>query len=345
MRKHRKLLISVLLLLAGGAAAGYWLSHRQRLPAVLGIGYSLLHGQSAPAIVRMLPEGDLLLYADLRPAHLLALKQSKPPHLEGDYQQFVDKTGIQYERDLDEVAMSRRDASDGADVESSEIFVGRFDRARLSNYLQGISAGTEEYHGLGIYSIANEGHTVRVCILDGSTVAVTNMVSSQPMHGIIESRQKPGAAPSLLGEYFSKVPLGSLAWMIDRIPANSEAAQLPGGLSFDFLENTVAVVSLRYTDAVLLRAEVVAASEADARHVMNSANTFLVLYRSAGQSLGMKGGDPDVKAALNSIRVEQNGNSAVFTGTLSDKFLRKVVTDAQVGAVAPAPSRSSHGKR
>jgi hypothetical protein len=165
------------------------------------------------------------------------------------------------------------------------------------------------------------------------------MVSAAPMHEIIDSRQKPGQAPSLLGEYFSQVPLGSLAWMIDRIPANSEAPQLPGGFSFGFLENTVAVVSARYTDALQLRADVLAPTERDARRVMNSANTFLLMYRSVGQSLGTKGSDPDVKAALNSIRVEQTGNAAVFTATVSDKFLKKIVADAQVGApAAPVPS-------
>lgn len=323
MPKHRKLLISALLV-AGVVAAAWYLYRRP---------------QSPPATVQILPEGDLLLYADLRPVHLLDLNRTKPVQLEGDYQQFVDQTGIQFERDLDEIAMSRRDTADGRDVESSEIFVGRFDPARLKDYLQKNSTQTETYREHTIYTIPNAGHTVRACLLDGSRVAVTNMVSPEEMHGIIDRMREP-RAPSLLGDYYGRVPLGSVAWMIDRFPADSDAPQLPGGLNFSFLENTVAVASLRYNGALLFRADVLAQDEAGARKVMDSANGFLLMYRSVSRSLGTKGNDPDVKAALDSIQVEQKGNAAIFTATFSERFLKKVLSEAQPEASAGAPSGS-----
>jgi hypothetical protein len=321
MRKYRKLLISALLLAAVGAAAWYFYDR---------------HG-NPPGTVQMLPEGDLLLYADLRPVHLL-LKQPKPPKLEQDYQQFVEQTGIQFERDLDEVAMSSRKTADGRDMESAEIFVGRFDPARLKDYLRRNSTQTETYRDLTIYAIPNAGHTVRACLLDGSRVAVTNMASADAMRGIIDRLHMSPTAPSLLADYYRRLPIGSLAWMIDRIPANSDAAQLPGGLNFSFLENTVAVVSLRYNGSLLLRADVVARSEADARRVMDSANVFLVMYRSISGSLGAKGSDPDVKAALNSIKVEQKGDAAIFTAEFSDRFLKKILSETQLDGQAVAPS-------
>ncbi|HEY6308157.1 MAG TPA: hypothetical protein VI488_17035 [Candidatus Angelobacter sp.] len=323
MRKYRKLLISVLLVAAVGAAVWYFYDRRR----------------NSPATVQMLPEGDLLLYADLRPLHLL-LKQPNAPQLEHDYQQFVEQTGIQFERDLDEVAMSRRDTADGRDVESAEIFVGRFDSARLKDYLRRNSAPTETYRDLMIYAIPNEGHTVRACLLDGSRVAVTNMASADAMRGIIDRLHESRPASSLLADYYKRVPLGSLAWMIDRIPANSDAPQLPGGLNFGFLENTVAVVSLRYNGALLVRADVVARSEADAHRLLDSANVLLVMYRSISGSLGAKGSDPDVKAALNSIRVEQEADTAIFTAEFSERFLKKILSETQLDgqAVAPPPS-------
>ena len=88
-----------------------------------------------PEIARLLPEGDVIVYADLKPAHLWNLSQSTPVITEGDYQTFINQTGIQFERDLDEAAMSRRDTTDGRDTESTEIFVGHFDPQKLKNYL------------------------------------------------------------------------------------------------------------------------------------------------------------------------------------------------------------------
>jgi hypothetical protein len=327
MRKHRKILISVLLLAAIGAAAWYLLRRHQ----------------GPPEAVRLLPEGELLLYADLRPVHFLDLNQSHPVQVEGDYQQFMDQTGIQIERDLDEVAMSRRETANGGDVESAEIFVGRFDAAKLKDYLQRSSPQTDRYRDLTIYAIPNQGHTVRVCLLDGSRVAVTNMASVDAMQGIIDRMHGSPVGPSLLADYYARVPLGSLAWVIDRIPANSDAAQLPEGLNFSFLANTVAVVSLRYNGSVLFRGDIVTASETEARKVLDSANTFLVIYRSFSHSLDARGNDPDVKAALDSIQAEQKGNVATFTATFSQRFLKKIVSEAQLegaGAASPSPSPS-----
>jgi hypothetical protein len=237
--------------------------------------------------------------------------------------------------------MSRRDTPDGNDVESAEIFVGRFDATKLKDYLQRNSTQNERYRDLTLYAIPNAGHTVRACVLDGSRVAVTNTPSAETMHGIIDRLRGLPGSPSLLSEYYNRVPFGSVAWMIDRISANSSSGQLPGGLDFGFLENKVAVVSLRYNGALLFRADVLAQSEADARKILDSANAFLVLYRSISSSLGARGNDPDVKAALNSIQVEQKGDTAIFTAAISQKFLKKILSsEAQPPSevVAPTPS-------
>jgi hypothetical protein len=321
MLKHRKLLISALLVAGAAATAGYLISYRA----------------GPPAAVRLLPEADLLFYADLRPVHLLGLQLSKPVQVERNYQQFIEETGIQFERDLDEVAMSRRNTGDGRDPDSTEVFVGRFEGSRLGGYLRKNSSQSEDYRGRTIYSIPNQGRTVRVCVLDGSTIAVTNMASPEPMHGMIDRRGRSTVGPPLLGDYYRNVPLGSMAWLIDRAP------QLPGGWNLSLLDNTVAVVSVRYNGAVLFRADVFAQSEADARRLAGSINQFLLVYGSASQSLGAKGNDPDVKAALDSIQVEQKGSSAILTATFSDRFLKKVVADVLVDV--PAPDAPSGTKR
>jgi hypothetical protein len=321
MGRNRKLLILVLLL------------------AVIGTGAFLFYHRAAqpPEAVRLLPEGDRLVYMNLRPIRLLDLSKSKPPELESDYRAFVEQTGIQFERDLDEVAMSRRDTPDGRDVESAEVFSGHFDAARLRDYLQKVSSAPEAYRGHVIYSVANQGHTVRVCILDTTRVAVTNMDAAGPMHEIIDGLYQSPPGPALLEAHYRDVPLTSLAWMIDRIPANSGGPQLPGGLTFSFLENTIVVASLRYSGNALFQADVFTASEADAKRVVESAVGFLGMYRTVARSVGTKGADPDVKAALDSIRVEQKGNVATFTATFSQSFLKKIASEVQPEGLTSGP--------
>lgn len=319
MTARRKLLILALLLIAIAAAA--WFLHRR--------------SATAPDAARMLPEGDVLLYANLRPVHLWDSGKSKPLQIEGEYQNFIDQTGIQIERDLDEIAMSRRDTADGRDIESAEVFTGRFDEARLRAYLENISALREVYQEKTIFVIPHEGHTVRVCLLGNSRVAITNMESGGPIRGMVDAAYKSPGGPSLLLAYYEKVPVASLGWVITRIPRNARAPQLPNGWSFDFLADTVTVASIRYTGDVLFRADVFTPSEKDARRVVDGATSFLSLYQAVATSVDPRGTDSDVKAALNSIELRQEKSVAIFSATLSQRFLKKLVSEAEVNAGVP----------
>jgi hypothetical protein len=250
----------------------------------------------------------------------------------------MDRTGIQPERDIDEVAMSRRDTPDGRDVESSEILIGRFDQSRLRDYLQLLSSTRETYRNYTIYSIEHEGHTVRVALLDAGKVAITNMASPEPMHGIIDRSLKPSAGPVLLSHY-SDVPLGSLAWLIDRIPNKPDNVQLPGGFAITLPAEAVAVGSLRYTGSLLLRADVFAQSEAQARQIVDSANSHLALVRSIGQFIKTKGPDQDIKAAFDSLQATQKENVASFTATIPQSVLKKIWSEAQSQGAIPTASK------
>jgi hypothetical protein len=330
MVKHRKLLILAILLVAAAALA-FVVYHRT---------------SQLPEAARLLPEGGLIFYANLKPVHLFNLSKSTEIQHDGEYKDFIDRTGIEFERDLREVAMSRRDTPDGRDVESSEVFIGQFNQTRLRDYLQLLSTGTETYSNHTIYSISHEGHLVRVALLGPDEVAVTNMASPEAMHGIIE-RTLPSAnrifssplEPSLL-RFYPKVPFGSLAWLITRLPNKPDNLQLPGGLALTLPSDSVAVGSLRYTGSLLLRADVFAQSEAQAKQIVDSANSHLALVRSIGQFVKTKGPDQDVKAAFDSIQVEQKENVAVFTATIPQSILKKVWSEAQSqGAVTGSPTR------
>jgi hypothetical protein len=322
MFKHRKLLISAILLVAA-AAVGFVLYH---------------HSTQVPDPARLLPEGDLIVYANLKPVHLFDLNKTGSIQPQGDYKDFMDRTGIQPERDIDEAAMSRRDTPDGRDVESSEILIGHFDQNRLRDYLQLLSSAREPYRNYTIYSIAHEGHTVRVVLLDAGRVAITNMASPEPMHGIIDRSVKPSAGPSLLGHY-SDVPLGSMAWLIDRIPNKPDNVQLPGGFAITLPAEAVAVGSLRYTGSLLLRADVFAQSEAQARQIVDSANSHLALVRSIGQFIKTKGPDQDIKAAFDSLQATQKENVATFTATIPQSVLKKIWSEAQSQGAIPTASK------
>jgi hypothetical protein len=325
MRKHRKLLISALLLAL--IATGAFLLYRHASGTTL-------------KIVRLLPESDQLAYINLKPVRLIwDLSKSKPVELEGNYREFVDQTGIQFERDLDEAAVSwqERDTPQGRHVESASIFAGHFDPARLKSYLQKIPSQSETYGDLTIYSIPNQDHTLRVCVLDGWRIASTTSNSPDVIRGIIDRTHGSPEGPELLQNYYHHVPVGSLAWTIDRIKRGSGSSARPFTSNLSFIENTTTVASLRYNGSLLFRADIFAASDTEARQVMDSANAFLAIYGLLDRSAGIRK-DADMKAALDSIRLEQKGSVVTVTASCPDKLLKKFQSELESEVIAAPAS-------
>lgn len=321
MKSRRRLLIAACSLLA--------------LTLVIFAGFRWI--SKPPQPMRLLPEGELLLYVNLKLVHLFDSKTSGGQVSDPDYQSFIDQTGIRFERDLDQVAMSMRNP--GAEAESSSIFIGRFDPGRLRNYLQELAAANEKYADKTVFSVLHEGRTVRVCILADNEVAVTNMASSEPIHSLIDKFRNPALAsqgPYLAEHYYHSVPFRSAAWLVYRVPSQAGVAQLPEGLSFDFLQNTTGVVSLQYPlwvgRPMTLKAEIFADSEANAVDVAESAQNFLSLYRSVAQSVGTRGVDRDIRKVFDSIQVDQKDNRAILTASIPQAFLKKITADAQAPA-------------
>lgn len=283
-----------------------------------------------PRAVRLLPEGNFLLYVNFSPLHFLDLGQFTANQTDPEYQDFVKETGFHFEKDLDTLAISQRNPGD-FDSESAAIFTGNFDQARLTEYLKKLSSGTELYADKTVYLIQHDRHTVRACLVSADTVAVTNMPSSEPMHGIIDRSRGSyfSKGPYLAESHYHDIPFASLVWAILRVPQGKGAIELPGGITLDFLQNTTAVVSVRYTGSIRLRADLFSQNEADAAHVKEAANTFVAFARSFAESENPGGPDKDVKAAFDSIQVQQNGKQTVITMVIPQEFVNKMAAGMQ----------------
>src|ERR1700729_3631198 len=64
-----------------------------------------LRSKAPPETARLLPESDGILFINLKPIRAFLHKDLKPPARVPEYQQFVDATGIDWEQDLDQVAI------------------------------------------------------------------------------------------------------------------------------------------------------------------------------------------------------------------------------------------------
>jgi hypothetical protein len=304
----------------------------------------VLRKHAPPEPARLLPGADGFFYVNLqwmRRADVTGPLPSVPHDVE--YEQFVQQTGFQFERDLDKAAFAVHYNGEGAknpgsgEPRFSEVFVGKIDGERLRAYLRKLASSVESYRSTEIYNIPLEGRTVRVAILSVDTVAVSNHGDPQVIRGIIDRSRKlasPFGGPALLRQYYKQVPFTSLGWAIFKTSAASQSAlsgrtpRSPLDFSFLFSQPSVVVASVRYFGAVHFKAVAFTGSEEAAQHLTEQLGTVLAVMRAAEISSGSQGPDPDMKQFFESLQVEQHKDCAELTANLPPALIRKLVAAA-----------------
>jgi hypothetical protein len=312
---------------------------------VLLAGAIYLRKEAPPEAARLLPESDGIVYFNLRPLRGATHFDQHPVQHSPEYQHFIDATGIQFERDLDEAAfalhrMASTKGPNGA-LAFSEVFIGHFDGRRLADYLAGNATSQETYAGHTIYNIPSEGRTVRVVLLGYDIVAVSNTPSSEQIHSMIDRHQTaalPFSGSSLLSRYYSKLPLLSVAWGIGQIGqplANGGARVL--GLKLPLPQDSTFLASLTWIGKVHLKVTEIAPTEGAAADTTESLQTILVLVKSMANTPGAGTYDADARVLINSIAVERHRNEAVLTATIPTGLLQRAMNHPQEMKTLPVP--------
>jgi hypothetical protein len=333
---------------------------RRRLPiwfgvllvaAAIALGV-FLRKHAPPEPARLLPSADAFAYVNLKWIRRANITGQLPtvPH-DPEYEQFIQATGFQFERDLDQAALAIHYAASlpttpGAAPQPrfSEIFVGKIDGEKLRAYLQKLASSVESDGSVDIYNIPLEGRTLRVAILSVDTVAASNHPDPQVIRAIIERSRKlasPFGGPALLRQFYKQVPLASLAWAIFKVnPSVSRWPSSPMDVSMLFSKPATVITSARYLGSIHLRAEAFTESADEARQVTGQLETYLNLFHTAETTLPSQGTDPDVKQFFSSLKVQQNNDHVVLTAVMPPNFLRKAVAEPP-GDLLPSPARKA----
>lgn len=337
---------------------------RRRLPiplAVLLIAAAIalivtLRKHAPPEAARLLPGADGFFYINLQWIRTFkATSQLPSVSREPEYQKFVEETGFQFERDLDQAAFAIHypqswgggTTGSAAEPRFSEVFVGKIDAVRLTAYLKKLSSSIEDYRGFDIYNIPVEGRTVRVVLLSYDSVAVSNHPNPDVIRGVLDRSRKlasPFGGPWLLRKFYGKVPLASLSFAILRVQPEMNSLGGLASWSLLFPKPAVAVVSARYLRSLHLRAEAFTDSDADAQAIAEKTGVFLNLFHAAEGSVGAQGTDADVKTFFDSLKVEQSGTRAILTATVPPGFIQKVLAEAPTETVTPSAPTNPSGE-
>jgi hypothetical protein len=163
----------------------------------------------------------------------------------------------------------------------------------------------------------------------------------------------PFGGPALLRQYYKEVPFASLGWAVFKIqPSGDIFASGPIGWSFLFPRPAMVVASVRYLGAVHFKAQAFVGSDEEANQLVQRIDTFLNVFRTAEATVSTPGPDPDIKAFLDSLKIQSEKSRAVLTATVPLGLIRKALAEAPSSVIpesqpaqSPAPaSPGSNGK-
>lgn len=312
-----------------------------------------LRKHAPPEAARLLPAADAFLYADfswIRKVSSAPLPQvSRDP----DYEQFVEQTGFEFERDLDSLAFAvHHPKLDDrmAEPRFSEVFTGKFDGEKLSAYLKNTARSSENYNAVDIYTIPLEGRNFRVAILSLDCVAASNYDDPAVIRGMVDRSRRlasPFGGPAFLRHFYKRVQLASPVWVIAHVdPLSNEF----GGWSTLLTHPADLVISASYnplhlplrTGALHLRAEAWTRNEEEARNLADKATAFLANFHTAEMAVRQPASDADLKAVFDSLQLRQEDSRAVLSATLPTGIFRRMLESPADTGPTTAPTKTSN---
>ncbi|MGC2162551.1 MAG: hypothetical protein WA634_11625 [Silvibacterium sp.] len=317
-------------------------------------GAIYLRVKAPPEVARLLPESDGIVYLNLRPLRTASHFKQHPVQHSAEYQQFIDATGVDPERDLDQVAfaLDRMPNPSGPNgpVAFSEVFEGHFDGRRLTKYLQSVASGTDTYAGRTIYQIPSDGRTVRVALLGYDMVAVSNTPTEEQVHSIIDRYRTAALSftgSSLLAAHYSDVPLLAVAWGVGKIGlplSDAEGGITVMGVSLPFSPDTTFIASLSWAGKTKLRVEEIVPTPQAAGESATAIENLLNFARNIETAAPPDADHPqvqaDLQAMLASAQITHHKDRAVLTATIPTGLLEKLISAPVDLQTTPAPKSS-----
>jgi hypothetical protein len=296
-----------------------------------------LRFKAPPEAARLLPESDGIVYVNLRPIRALLHGDAKPVSRAPEYQAFIDATGIDWERDLEEAAIALHRMPDpkgpNGPVAYSMVLVGKLDGKALTRYLEAHATARETYEAHTIYSIPSEGRTVRIALIGYDMVAVSNYPSTEQIHSMLD-RHRTAALPfsgsTLLAEHFSEMPILSVAWGMGQIglPFTENGAIHVFGMDLPIEPDSTFLASVHWAGGLKLKVVEIAANDTTAASQAESLNLLLTLARGATAGLAPSAANNGLKEALRTAEIHQRRNRVEMNATLPKNLPVEMINEA-----------------
>ncbi len=312
-----------------------------------------LRSKAPPEAARLLPESDGMIYVNLTPIRAFMPKNAKVPQHLPEYQAFIDATGIDWERDLDQIAIALHRMPDpngpNGPVAYSMVMVGKITGKKLNAWLDANAESRETYAGKTIYSIPSEGRTVRVAQIGYDMVAISNTPTPEQIHSIIDRHSTaawPFGRSTLLAQYYHDVPLLAFAWGVGQLGLPFSKSNTISILGFDLpIPSDTAIVasvtptlpingSMHIQSLLRLRVEEIAKDESVAAGQAQTLGSLIALFRQISVPLADTPINRAFKELLKTAEVTQHRDRVVLSAAVSPSLVSALDEGSVVGSPA-----------
>ena len=308
-------------------------------------------GSNGPAELAYVPgNARMVAYANVRqlmnsPFHdrfqQYQRNSSSPDGLEA-------RTGINIERDIDQVLVASTMVSDKAPVYtppavgaassgfwgSASLLVarGRFDAVRIEGLMRQQGAEVEQYRGTRLVSIKDDSHDTTVSFAEPGLVVFG---SRDGVRGALDAKAGAGARITANGEFMTLVDgvNDGTAWSVMTFDSLHGSAPMPSGVMSQLPPINWLAASGRIDSGLhgLVRAE--AQDEQGAQTLRDVVQGFLALARLQGAR------EPAYKGMLDSVALAAEGKSVSLSFEVTPAALDVLTPRGGAGQRPPAPRR------
>jgi hypothetical protein len=306
----------------------------------------------ADAMLGMVPEGAIMVMAfDFqRFANLKffdkALKEDWQDNAKAvkdfkDYQEFVQKTGIDLQKDVYAIVAALYGTLDGDNPELMGVANLKYDEAKLLAVLQekGAFAGEEKYGDRTLYTLQNDdpGKDMRLVFLNKASILFG---SPQPVKNAIDLAAKKGRSvlkTEALMKHIDKLDKKSMFWLaVGSIPDKMKQAPA-GGMPVDLSKAEAFTAVADFKDKVLSgELRLLSNNEAGNKQIVDMLNGLKALGAMGSEK------EPELGQLLNGIQIASTAEAITLTFSLPEELMNKLGDKAKDKAkdVLPAASEA-----
>jgi hypothetical protein len=292
------------------------------------------------AMLAMVPEGPVMLMAfDFQRFAALnfvdkALKADWQKNAKAakdfkDYQEFVEKTGVDLQKDVYAVVAAIYGGFESENPEALVVVNMKYDEGKLLAVFKekGVFSAEEKYGDRTLYTLKNEDSAkdMRLVFLNKANVVIGSPLQAKKAIDLAAKNGKNVLATPALMKYVDKLDKKSMFWLaVGSIPAKMKEAPAGGMMPVD-----------------LSKAEAFTAV-ADFKNKTLSGELRLVSYNEAGnkqiadmlnglKALGAMGAakEPELGELLNGIQLSSAADHVKLVFTLSEELMNKLGNKAK----------------